>query len=139
MDVLQWPPAFAAGAARMAASDPSPASTRALTAPIRTADEPSIPLITGRMETPSVGCPGPVGRRRRCGPGWRTGLAGPGWRGRPRLPLRRGGRPMTTPEAWVDRDGEARADQDSAAQAGQAWEARAELDGAERAGQDGAA
>ena len=46
---------------------------------------------------------------------------------------------MTTPEAWVDRDGEARADQDSAAQAGQAWEARAELDGAERAGQDGAA
>ncbi|HEX9356095.1 MAG TPA: hotdog fold thioesterase [Streptosporangiaceae bacterium] len=46
---------------------------------------------------------------------------------------------MTTPEAWVDRDGEARADQRSAAQAGQAGEARAELDGAGRAGQDSAA
>jgi len=46
---------------------------------------------------------------------------------------------MTTPEAWVDRDGEARAVQRSAAQAGQAGEARAELDGAGRAGQDSAA
>src|SRR6266542_2781466 len=46
---------------------------------------------------------------------------------------------MTNPEAWVDRDGEARADQRSAAQAGQAGEARAELDGAGRAGQDSAA
>ncbi len=39
----------------------------------------------------------------------------------------------------MDRDGEARADQRSAAQAGQAGEARAELDGAGRAGQDSAA
>src|SRR5229473_1520941 len=42
-----------------------------------------------------------------------AGLEGPGWRGRPRLPLRRGERRMTTPEAWVDRDGEARAVQRS--------------------------
>ncbi len=39
----------------------------------------------------------------------------------------------------MDRDGEARAVQRSAAQAGQAGEARAELDGAGRAGQDSAA
>src|SRR5689334_21280347 len=57
MDVLQepLPPAFTAGAARMAASEPTPASARAPTTPIRIAGEPSIPLITGRMETPSVG------------------------------------------------------------------------------------
>jgi uncharacterized protein (TIGR00369 family) len=49
---------------------------------------------------------------------------------------------MATPEAWVDRDDETRAGQDSAAQpgqAGEAGEARAEQDSAGRGREDGAA
>jgi 1,4-dihydroxy-2-naphthoyl-CoA hydrolase len=68
-------------------------------------------------------------RRERCGPGARCGAGGAGLG----FPYGAAGAGLTTPEARVDRDGEARAGEDSATQGSASQEdsvARADGDGA---------